>query len=61
MKEQEFKQELENENEESKPLAESPFKKRVDAIKEEYKRLFLGIVMALMLIYAIFLICNVIW
>lgn len=59
MKEQEFEQELENE--ESKPLPESPFKKKVDGIKEEYKRLFLGVTMVLMLIYAIYLICNVIW
>lgn len=59
MKEQEFEQELERE--ESKPLPESPIKKKVDSIKEEYKRLFLGVMMVLMLIYAIYLICNVIW
>lgn len=59
MKEQEFEQELENE--ELKHLPESPIKKKVDGIKEEYKRLFLGVTIVLMLIYAIYLICNVIW
>ncbi len=60
MTEQEIKPQNESQTEQELPQSSfvPPLKKKIDAIKEEYKRLFLGIGMVLMFIYSIYLFYN---
>lgn len=62
MTEQEIKSQEESEEQVKQELPQPdripPLKKKIDGVKEEYKRVFLVAGMALMFIYAIYLLYN---